>query len=137
MVKALAFKGDAKKSRKRKRPDASQDLDSHDTGHVTSHPEAQDVDDDTWVTADVASDVRGPIVMVLPSDPPTCLACDGNGQVFTSVLENLIEGNPTTAEPHDVRQVWVAHRIVGTDTWTFRGHHKRYVPALAPPPSAN
>jgi protein FRG1 len=37
----------------------------------------------------------------------------------------MIEDNPATAEPHDVRQVWVANKVVGTEIFTFKGHHGR------------
>jgi protein FRG1 len=83
------------------------------------------VDDDSWVTAEAAGDVVGPIIFVLPSDTPSCIACDTTGKVFASALENIVDDNPATAEPHDVRQVWVANRIVGTENFTFKGHHGR------------
>jgi protein FRG1 len=84
------------------------------------------VDDDSWVTAEATGDVVGPIIFVLPSEPPTCIACDTNGKVFASALENIINDDPATAEPHDVRQVWVANRVVGTETFSFKGHHGKY-----------
>lgn len=66
------------------------------------------------MTADVPTDLSGPTLLVLPTHPtPTALACDATGAVFASPLENLIEGDPATAEPHDVRQVWVATQIPG------------------------
>jgi protein FRG1 len=129
MVKALTFKGD-KKSKKRKR--------NIDTAEKFGDSEAPDdevaikeegdptaADDDSWVTAEATGDVVGPIVIVLPSDPPTCIACDPNGKVFASPLENIIDGDPTTAEPHDVRQVWVANRVAGTESFSFKGHHAK------------
>lgn len=80
--------------------------------------------DDSWVSADVVSDVSGPVVLVLPTeDPVTALACDANGKVFALPVENLVDGNPATAEPHDVRMVWVANRIAGTENYRFKGHH--------------
>lgn len=42
-----------------------------------------------------------------------------------SELENLIEGDPATAEPHDVRQVWVATKVAGSEGVSFKGHHGR------------
>jgi len=89
--------------------------------------EASTEADDSWVTAEAAGDLVGPIVFVLPSDPPTCIACDPNGKVFTSPLENIIDGDPATAEPHDVRQVWVANRVAGTENFSFKGHHGKYL----------
>lgn len=129
MVKPLSFKGD-KKVKKRKRVDAAEkfgDEDGPSSKQLTVAKTNEDpaVDDDSWVTAEATGDVVGPVVIVLPSDPPSCIACDTNGQVFASALENIIEGDPATAEPHDVRQVWVANRVAGTETFTFKGHHGR------------
>ncbi|RDW87723.1 actin-crosslinking protein [Coleophoma crateriformis] len=129
MVSALSFKGD-KKTKKRKRVDTAEkfgDPKSGPSGKEVANVADADVEDDSWVTAEAATDVVGPIVFVLPSDPPTCIACDTNGQVFTSALENVIDGDPATAEPHDVRQVWVANRVAGTETFSFKGHHGRYL----------
>lgn len=141
MVKALTFKGD-KKTKKRKQ----QDRDNNDNEGDNPRPEQQqkqlsaaadaggggdaasttaDSDDQNWVSADVTGDLVGPVVIVLPSSPPTCLACDANGKVFASGVENMVEGDPGTAEPHDVRQVWVATRVAGSDGVNFKGHHGR------------
>ncbi|KAI9841832.1 MAG: NADH-cytochrome b5 reductase [Thelocarpon superellum] len=126
MVKALTFKGD-KKSKKRKRPPPQEGADPSEETAVTRSSEAQAGEDDSWVTAEAPSDVVGPVIFVLPSDEPSCIACDANGKVFSSKLENLIEGDPATAEPHDVRQVWIANRVAGTEGHTFKGHHGRYL----------
>jgi len=138
MVKPLAFKGD-KKPKKRKHHSISVDesqaepalsLAPPDLKAVTKRPPSENIrgdEDDNWVTAEAAGDVVGPVVLVLPSDPPTCIACDANGTIFTSEIENLIEKNPGTAEPHDVRQVWVASRIAGIEGASFKGHHGKYV----------
>ncbi|KAI9743441.1 MAG: hypothetical protein M4579_007728, partial [Chaenotheca gracillima] len=118
MVKPLSFKGD-KKSKKRKRgPAGAEDSDlpaSTEPGALaatttTAQPDTGTEDDDSWVTAEAPGDITGPIIFALPSDVPSCIACDANGKVFASELENLVEGDLTTAEPHDVRQVWVANR---------------------------
>ncbi|KAK2736633.1 hypothetical protein FQN55_001579 [Onygenales sp. PD_40] len=131
MVKPLTFKGD-KKSKKRKR---NNDPDTHDQS-LSRRPDpntanADDVsaadEDQNWVSADTPTDILGPVVIVLPSTPPTCIACDSNGKVFAHELENIIDGNPGTAEPHDVRQVWVATRVAGTEGVNFKGHHGRYL----------
>ena len=66
-------------------------------------------------------------MLVLPSDKPSCVASDANGVVFASELENLVDGDPGTAEPHDVRQVWVVTKVAGTDGYSFKGHHGKYV----------
>src|SRR4051812_14481767 len=133
MVKALTFKGD-KKTKKRKRVDVAEKYgeegESSGKGKEVAKAEAVidgPVDDDSWVTAEASGDVVGPIIFVLPSDIPSCIACDTTGKVFASALENIIDGDPATAEPHDVRQVWVANRVVGTETFTFKGHHGRFV----------
>lgn len=91
-------------------------------GAVAAAAETQD-EDQTWVSADLSSDINGPVLIVLPSSPPTCIASDALGNVFAMEVENLIEGNPSTAEPHDVRQVWVASKIAGSEGLQFKGHH--------------
>lgn len=131
MVKPLTFKGDKKSSRKRKRPDATDDNAtlSNDTSSkaLTTSVPTDSNDDDTWVTAEAVPDVAGPIIFVLPTTPPSCLSSDANGAVFTIPIENIIDGDPATAEPHDVRQVWVANRVAGTEGFSFKGHHGRYL----------
>ncbi|KAJ0322890.1 hypothetical protein Brms1b_001846 [Colletotrichum noveboracense] len=133
MVKPLSFKGE-KKPKKRKRTEA----DAHDrdapAGDVVragagsaAAPEDGADNDDSWVSADAVTDVVGPIMFVLPTDPPAALASDANGKVFTLGIENIVDGNPTSAEPHDVRQVWVANRIAGTEQFRFKGHHGQYL----------
>lgn len=130
MVKPLSFKGD-KKSKKRKRTVDTAEKFGNDTGLSSKQvaPSKVDADeeaeDDTWVTAEAPGDLIGPIIIVLPSDPPTSVACDQAGTVFTSALENVVAGNPSTAEPHDVRQVWIVNKIAGTENFTFKGHHGR------------
>ena len=131
MVKPLSFKGE-KKSKKRKRTvdtvekfgdlDASAG-DSLALSKTDGDPTAKD--DDSLVTAEAVGDLVGPVVFVLPSEPPTCIACDTNGKVFASLLENIVDGDPSTAEPHDVRQVWVANRVAGTESFSFKGHHAK------------
>ena len=122
MVKPLSFKGD-KKSRKRKAP--SGDDDGGADTLVISNTATTTDDDDSWVGAEASTDITGPIIFILPSAKATCIACDANGKVFTSELENIVEGDPATAEPHDVRQVWIASRVAGTDSVSFKGHHGR------------
>ncbi|KAL1843503.1 hypothetical protein VTJ49DRAFT_1374 [Mycothermus thermophilus] len=141
MVKPLTFKGDPKKPKKRKRAEATEGQDAHvdddskrqlkaakaAADAADKDPAAAATEDDSWVLADVVSDVSGPVMFVLPSDPPCALACDPAGKVFAMPIENIIDGNPSTAEPHDVRQVWVANRIVGTEHFRFKGHHGKYL----------
>lgn len=134
MVKALTFKGE-KKPKKRKRTEASdptaqdyagdsskKQLKRSDDGAVVDEDENTE-QDDSWVSADTVNDVSGPIMIVLPTEPPAALACDAVGKVFTISIENIVDGNPSSAEPHDVRQVWVANKIGGTENYRFKGHH--------------
>lgn len=126
MVKPLTFKGDKPKKRKRET-----DTSGVPKTRKTADPTPADADDSTenppeensWVSADAPSDIAGPVVLILPSDTPTCVASDANGTVFASVLENLVDGDPATAEPHDVRQVWIATRVAGTEGFSFKGSH--------------
>jgi protein FRG1 len=131
MPKALHFKGD-KKVKKKKRPAEPYDAnDAPSKALVASAPAEGTEDDDTWVTADAPSDISGPIVIVLPTNTPTSLACDANGKVFASALENIVDGDANTAEPHDVRQVFVANRVAGTESLSLKGHHGRCVVYLS------
>ncbi|KAM0251832.1 hypothetical protein ACHAP5_001495 [Fusarium lateritium] len=128
MVKPLSFKGD-KKVKKRKRTGAEKlerDAVDEETGQLQKTGEEAE-NDDTWVSAEAATDVVGPIMIVLPTDTPSALACDTTGKVFVIPIENIVDGNPATAEPHDVRQVWIANRVSGTESFRFKGHHGRYL----------
>ncbi|KAH8718877.1 Protein frg1 [Beauveria bassiana] len=138
MVKPLSFKGDKPKKRKRTRAvddtddagagsSSSKQLRKTDDDNNNKGDDEPPADDDTWVAADAPSDVSGPVMFVLPTEPPAALACDASGKVFTIAIENIVDANPATAEPHDVRQVWVANRIAGTEHFRFKGHHGRYL----------
>ncbi|KAL1296615.1 hypothetical protein AAFC00_000106 [Neodothiora populina] len=124
MVKALSFKGD-KKVKKRKR--TAVDGGDQDTSVSRTNPAEEGQDEESWVSADKEEDLKGPVLFVLPTQPVTCLACDANGKIFASQIENMIEDSPSTAEPHDVRQVWIANRVAGTDSFSFKGHHGKYL----------
>lgn len=128
MVKALAFKGD-KKPKKRKRDHEKEDEDSQGISkQLAASAAAEPEDDDNWVSAEALSDISGPMMLVLHTEPVTCLATDAMGKVFASAVENMVEGSPQSAEPHLVSQVWVATRIVGSENkFTFKGHHGRYL----------
>ncbi|EUC47761.1 hypothetical protein COCMIDRAFT_24322 [Bipolaris oryzae ATCC 44560] len=126
MPKALHFKGD-KKVKKRRKAAEPYDADNVHSNQVTPSAPAEPENDDSWVSADAPSDISGPVLIVLPTDKPTCLACDANGKVFASDLENIVEGDAATAEPHDVRQVFVATRVAGTEQLSLKGHHGRYL----------
>lgn len=122
MVKALSFKGDKKvKKRKRTTTEDGENEASRPKEVATSSADGQD--DESWVSAEKEEDLKGPVIFVLPTQPVTCLACDANGKIFASQIENMVEDAPSTAEPHDVRQVWIANRLSGTDTLSFKGHH--------------
>lgn len=128
MVKPLSFKGD-RKSRKRKAPNAEDETSrsTPENALIVAEEAHESNEDDSWVTAEASSDITGPVIFALPSTPPACIACDANGKVFTIELENMVDGNIATAEPHDVRQVWVANRVAGTENISFKGHQQRYV----------
>lgn len=129
MVKPLSFKGDKRpKKRKRAEGDASTAVEGGSSDIVKTEKTASTEgagDDDSWVSADALGDVTGPVMFVLPTEPPTCLACDALGKVFTDPIENIIDNNPTTSEPHDVRQVWIANKIAGTENFRFKGRYGR------------
>ncbi|KAH0542135.1 hypothetical protein FGG08_003435 [Glutinoglossum americanum] len=142
MVKPLTFKGD-KKPKKRKRPaddDATKDtgLQSTSTTLQKQQPASSSAattttsEDTIWTSADLPTDIAGPTLLAFPSPSPYCIACDANGKVFASAIENIYkeeggEAQMATAEPHDVRQVWVACRVEGMEGMGFRGHHGRYL----------
>jgi protein FRG1 len=124
MVKALTFKGDKKvKKRKRQTSDGDEDDNTHNK-QLTLHNDAPPEDDDNWVSASAVTDLAGPVMLVLPSEPASCIAVDQLGAVFTSRIENMIENEPSSSEPHDIRQVWISQKIVGMEnSFTFKGHH--------------
>lgn len=132
MVKPLVFKGEKKPKKRKAPPSASAEIDTSENNTqthqaITHNSTNETIDDDSWVSAEAPTDLAGPVVLVLSSTPPTCVACDQNGKVFASVVENIIEGEPATAEPHDKRQVWIATTVAGTENFSFKGHHGRYV----------
>lgn len=123
MVKPLSFKGD-KKPKKRKHHEVSQDQPADaDTASAGAD------ENDSWTMPADPSELIGPTVIVLPTIPLTSLASDLNGNIYASQLENLVEGNPKTAEPHNVQQVWVASRIAGMadNEINLKGSHGSYL----------
>lgn len=115
-IKPLSFKGDKKPSSK-KRKNAHTSDPTHTSSTAITSTTDYDIphsEDDSWTTPSTPLDLSGPLLIVLPTTPPTCLASDAHGSVFASPLENIIEGNPDTAEPHDVRQVWVVTGVPGS-----------------------
>jgi protein FRG1 len=125
MVKPLTFKGD-KKAKKRKRAEAGDD-DRGEGSSKQGSTEGNIEHDDSWVSAEAVTDISGPVMFVLPSSPPSALACDANGKVFTIAIENIVDGNPSSSEPHDVRQVWVANKVAGTENFRLKGSHGKLV----------
>jgi protein FRG1 len=104
MPKALTFKGDKPKPKKRKRTQEEKD-DGPSTKQLVPSGDAP-----------AEADLAGPVMLVFPSEPVMSLACDRLGTVFASKVENMVEGVASSAEPHDVRQVFVATRVVGSET---------------------
>lgn len=129
MVKALAFKGDKKPPKKRKRiHNEASDDESPTSKQLVLANDAPPEEDDNWVSAEAVTDISGPVMLVLPTEPATCLATDAMGKVHASPVENMVEDEPRTAEPHLVSQVWIATRVVGSEKdFTFKGHHGRYL----------
>ena len=127
-VKPLTFKGD-KKPKKRKH----RELGPTDGPTTTAAPNdttttTEDLtEDDSWTTPDAPTDLSGPTLLILPTKPATCLASDAHGNIFASQLENIVEEHAETAEPHDVRQVWIANRVVGTGETSFKASHGGYL----------
>ncbi|GAB7344160.1 hypothetical protein MBLNU457_2053t1 [Dothideomycetes sp. NU457] len=126
MVKALSFKGDPK-PKKRKRTSPPPTTLAHPS--TTEDNDPADNDDTTWTLADSPTDLAGPVLLLLPTNPVTCLATDANGTIYASQIENIEDSQPETAEPHDVRQVWIANRVAGSSSVSFKGHHGRYLGA--------
>jgi protein FRG1 len=121
MVKPLSFKGDKKPKKRKRTEDEASTAAEAGSSKVAKAVSTQDTaDDDSWVSADALGDVTGPVMFVLPSEPPTCLACDANGKVFTDPIVNIIDNNPATSEPHEVRQVWIANKIAGTENFRLK-----------------
>jgi protein FRG1 len=132
MPKALTFKGDKPKPKKRKRTQEDKDAtgDGSSKQMVPSGETAAEAEhDENWVSADNVSDLAGPVMLVFSSEPVMALACDQLGTVFASKVENMVEGVASSAEPHDVRQVFVATRVVGSETdVVLKGCNGRYPP---------
>ncbi len=123
-VKPLSFKGDKKPSKKRKHHDTSLSTANADP---STDPSASHEEDTSWTTPDAPTDLSGPVILVLPTVPSTVLASDAHGNVFASQLENIVENVPETAEPHDVRQVWVASSVAGTGQINLKASHGGYL----------
>ena len=129
MPKALTFKGDKPKPKKRKRTQEEKDgRDGPSAKQLVPSGDApaEAEEDENWVSVDNVSDLAGPVMLVFPSEPVMSLACDQLGTVFASKVENVVEGVASSAEPHDVRQVFVATRVVGSESdVVFKGCNGR------------
>ncbi|PSK51969.1 Protein frg1 [Elsinoe australis] len=127
MVKSLTFKGDPKPKKRKRAPSPSASA-PPSTLTTTTAPEETPTSDADWVLADSVADITGPVLLVFAASTPTsCLASDANGAVFASPVENIIESSPSSAEPSDVRQVWIATKVAGTEGVSFKGSHGRYL----------
>ena len=125
MVKPLAFKGDKKVKKRKHRVE-----EEPSTALTTvDHDAAAQDSDEAWTHPSSPSDLVGPTLLLLPTKPVTCIASDANGNIFASRVENIQDDVPSTAEPHDVRQVWVATKIAGLKEGvvSFKGSHGSYL----------
>jgi protein FRG1 len=125
-VKPLVFKGDKRPKKRKHRPDEPSESKKDPNTHPTDST-AQSEDDVSWTTPDAPTDLAGPVILILPTSPATCLAADAHGNVFASPIENMIEESPETGEPHDVRQVWVANAVVGMGKISLKAAHGGYL----------
>jgi protein FRG1 len=119
MVKALAFKGDKNPSSKKRKRIVQVNDDATPTSTALIPTTAQDAadEDENWLSADAVTDLAGPVMLVMnSSEPVMSLACDQLGAVFASKVENMVEGVASSAEPHDVRQVFIVTRVVGSES---------------------
>jgi protein FRG1 len=103
MVTKLKFKGEKHKKRKR--------ADDEDKQGTSNHADDRD---DGWVNASSLDDIStGPLFITFASSPPIAVASDALGRVHAAPIkvsdEDYDLGN---AEPDDVRQVWIATRLV-------------------------
>ncbi|KAF1813588.1 hypothetical protein P152DRAFT_456971 [Eremomyces bilateralis CBS 781.70] len=127
MVKPLTFKGDKKTSSKKRKRDDAESSRTKGPNEQSVSKEESNVGDDTWVAVDSPSDISGPVIFILPTSPPSLLSSDAAGSIFNLKAENIIEGNPKTVEPDDVRQVWIASRVAGREEFSFKSSHGKYL----------
>ena len=85
MPKALTFKGDKPKPKKRKRTQEQKDAAEHGSSSNQLAPSgdlaAEAEHDENWVSVDNVSDLAGPVMLVFPSEPVMALACDQLGRL--------------------------------------------------------
>ena len=103
MVTKLKFKGEKQKKRKRNQDDAEKKGSGLHEGN----------DDEGWVDAESMDDINtGPLFITFASSPPIAIASDPMGKVHASIIKLPDEGEDlSSAEPDDVRQVWIASRL--------------------------
>jgi len=123
----LTFKGE-KTKRKRKARHLDDDDEHTSAGPSTAGPRD---DDDTWLLATSAIEVRGPTFLYHASlqqedgGAPVCMTYDtvrSKLAVAQLTLEDEDGGKVKEAElvPHAVAHVWVATRIAGSECVNFR-----------------
>ncbi|WVN87490.1 uncharacterized protein L203_102672 [Cryptococcus depauperatus CBS 7841] len=117
--KKLKFKGD--KSKKKKR--------SHNHSHGETRDELEAMaaaDPRGWMFPGNVNEINGPAYILLPTEPPTCLAYDSTRQrVYAApiVIPQAPEGANDlteaeileTIEPSDINHVWVVSRLSGSE----------------------
>ncbi|KAF9919380.1 hypothetical protein BX616_005423 [Lobosporangium transversale] len=128
----LTFKGDSTKTKKKKRK-AEDDAKDED----------KNTDADGWVPVKSLNDLGGPIFLTFSSDPPSCLAIDGNTSKV--IMRPLEASQPETeddgdapgppakpisfesAEPTAVNQVFVVTMIPDSDRLTLKTYNGKYL----------
>jgi protein FRG1 len=104
MVTKLKFKGEKQKKRKRPQEDGEPQSTGEDTGA------------EGWTNAESLDDIStGPLFITFASSPPVALASDPLGKIYASQIAADAEGEIGKAEPDDVRQVWIATRVIGSN----------------------
>ncbi|CCG83672.1 protein of unknown function [Taphrina deformans PYCC 5710] len=107
-VKRLAFKGEAPRKKKKLSRPATGDSGAETKVATTKTQEDQA---EGWTDAESLDDLQGPIMIAYAFDSAVSLVADARGSVFTIPLEPD-SVKLSDAEPHDVRQVFVASAIL-------------------------
>lgn len=104
MVTKLKFKGEKQKKRKRTQDDAEKQLASEDNGQ------------EGWTNAESLDDIStGPLFITFASSSPVAVASDPLGKIYASPITGAAEGEIGNAEPSDIRQVWIATKVIGSN----------------------
>lgn len=104
-IKKLSFKGDSVKKRKRTVTKSS-------TTSTTAEQSGTVDDEEGWLDADCLEDITGPTIVLFNYETPVSLCADSRGSVFTLPLDP-VPSSLSDAEPHDVRQVFIASSLAG------------------------